>query len=135
MQKVSQKNANHSEKPPVLHFFGGLLTAFCITAIVFIIYALLLTYTEISENQIPLVVALTTIVCVIVAGFDAARSAAKMGIVWGAGAGLAYAVILLALSAVVNRGISADSRTFLLIILSLAGGAAGGIISANVRKK
>ncbi|MCL2351862.1 MAG: TIGR04086 family membrane protein [Firmicutes bacterium] len=112
----------------------GVLIAYCITAIVFLAYAVLITYTSMSENYLSVVSAGTTIVAVIVAGFDAARGARSRGWLWGIAAGAVYALILLLIMSVVQKGFYYDSRTVTLIILALSGGGLGGVIGINFRK-
>jgi len=113
---------------------SGVLIAYAITCIVFIGYAILLTYSNVSENNISLIVTITSIVSVIVAGFDSAKGAAGRGWLWGMIAGLVYAVILLAIMTWVQRGFNMDSRATTLLILSVAGGGLGGVIGINFKK-
>ena len=113
---------------------SGVLVAYAITCIVFIAYAILLTYTNVSEANISLIVTITSIVAVVVAGFDAAKGANSKGWLWGMIAGVFYAVILLSIMTWVQRGFSMDSRATTLLILSIAGGGLGGVIGINFKK-
>lgn len=113
---------------------SGVLIAYAITCIVFIGYAILLTYTNVTENNISLIVTITSIIAVIVAGFDAAKGAAGKGWLWGMIAGFVYGVILLAIMTWVQRGFNMDSRAATLMILSIAGGGLGGVIGINFKK-
>ena len=113
----------------------GVLAAYAITAIIFLAYAMLITYTDMSEKNIPIVVAVTTLIAVVTAGYDAARGAGKGGWLWGMGAGTIYIVILAAIMMAVLKDYSIDSRTVLLIALAIAGGGLGGIVGINVKTK
>jgi len=114
--------------------FSGVAIGYAITCLVFISYALLLTYTSTTEENIPLVVTLTTIVSVLVAGFDAARSASSKGWLWGIIAGFTYALLLVGIMSWIQQALIMDSRTVTLLILSLAGGGLGGVIGINLKK-
>jgi len=114
---------------------GGTLVAFAITCTVLIGYAMLITYSTFTGENLPLVVTLTCLASVIVAGFDAAKGAQSKGWLWGIIAGSVYAVILTAIGVWVNRGFVMDTRTATLIILSLAGGGLGGVLGINLRGK
>ena len=114
--------------------FTGVVIGYAITCLVFISYALLLTYTNITEENISLVVTLTSIVSVLVAGFDAARGATSKGWLWGIVAGFMYAVILVVLMSWIQQSLILDSRAITLLILSLAGGGLGGVIGINLKK-
>jgi putative membrane protein (TIGR04086 family) len=80
----------------------------------------------------PLVVTVTCLIAVIVAGFDAAKGAESRGWLWGITAGFVYAVILAVIGVWLNKGFVVDSRTVTLGILSLAGGGFGGVFGINV---
>jgi putative membrane protein (TIGR04086 family) len=112
---------------------SGVLIAYAITCVIFIGYAILLTYSNVSEKNISLVVTITCIISVIVAGFDASRGAAGKGWLWGMIAGALYAVILCAIMMWVQKTLTIDSRGVTLLILSLAGGGLGGIIGINMK--
>ena len=112
----------------------GVLMAFAITCVVFLAYALLITYTNMSERNLPIVVAVTTFLSVMVAGFDAAKGATQRGWMWGMGAGLIYVLILAILMIVLLPTFAVDGRTFTVVVLGLAGGGLGGMLGINLKK-
>lgn len=114
--------------------FSGVMIGYAITCLVFITYAILLTYTDMTETNISLVVTITSIVSVLVAGFDSARGATSKGWLWGLIAGLIYGIILVAIMTWIEKRLIIDSRTISLLILSLAGGGLGGVIGINLKK-
>lgn len=114
---------------------SGILMACAVTIIVFIGYSLLITYSGVTEKNIPVVVVITSIASVIIAGFDAARGAEKNGWLWGIVAGVIYAVILLLVGFAVSKGIRFDSRTVTLLAVSIAGGGLGGVLGINVKAR
>ncbi|MDR2650296.1 MAG: TIGR04086 family membrane protein [Clostridiales bacterium] len=113
---------------------SGVLVGYAITCIIFLGYSMLITYTSLTEDKMPLVVAGATLISVIVAGFDAARGAENKGWFWGIVAGLIYALILLIIMTLVLKGFTVDSRTVTVLVLSLAGGGLGGVVGINFRK-
>ena len=110
---------------------SGVLVGYAITCIIFLGYSLLLTYTSLTDDKMPLVVAGATLISVIVAGFDAAKGAENKGWFWGIVAGFVYAVILMLIMTLVLRNFTVDSRTATVLVLSLAGGGLGGVIGIN----
>ena len=110
---------------------SGVLVGYAITCIIFLGYSILITYTSLTDDKMPLVVAGATLVSVIVAGFDAAKGAENKGWFWGIMAGFIYAVILLIIMTLVLKNFSVDSRTATVLVLSLAGGGLGGVIGIN----
>lgn len=132
--KMGEVFSNMEFKLQAKSLFTGVVIGYAITCLVFISYALLLTYTAITEENISLVVTLTTIVSVLVAGFDAARGASSKGWLWGIVAGFSYAVILVGIMSWIQQSLILDSRAITLLILSLAGGGLGGVIGINLKK-
>ncbi|MDR3240437.1 MAG: TIGR04086 family membrane protein [Clostridiales bacterium] len=128
------KTEVRTESSRVSSLISGVLVGYAITCIVFIVYSMLITYTSLTEEKTSMVVAATTLASVIVAGFDAARGASTRGWFWGIMAGLAYAIILVVLMAIVMKGLFYDSRTTTILVLSLAGGGLGGVIGINFKK-
>ena len=113
----------------------GVLMGYAITCIVFLGYSMLITYTGMTERNLPTVVAVTTLLSVVVAGFDAAKGADNRGWLWGMGAGLVYILILTGLMMGVLQRFAVDTRTVTSIILALAGGGMGGILGINMKKR
>jgi len=121
-------------KSQIKHLIWGVLMGYAITCIVFLAYAMLITYTQMSERNLPTVVAITTLLSVMVAGFDAAKGAPSRGWMWGMIAGAVYVAILAIIMVVMLPGFFVDGRTATVIVLSVAGGGLGGILGINVRR-
>ena len=125
----------HSKGRQVKALVIGVLMGYAITCIVFLGYSMLITYTGMTERNLPTVVAITTLLSVMVAGFDAAKGADNRGWLWGMGAGLIYILILTGLMMGVLQRFAVDTRTVTSIMLALAGGGMGGILGINMRKR
>ena len=121
-------------KSQIKHMITGVLIAYAITAITLLAYAMLVTYTDMSERNLPTIVAITTILAVMVAGFDAAKGAPSRGWLWGMGAGFIYVVIMVIIMVAVLPSFAVDSHTLLTTILGIAGGGLGGILGINLKK-
>ena len=121
-------------KSQIKQLIIGVLMGYAITSIVFLAYAMLITYTQMSERNLPVVVAVTTLLSVMIAGFDAAKGAAQRGWLWGMAAGFIYVAILSIIMIVMLPGFIVDGRTVTVVVLSIAGGGLGGILGINIRK-
>ncbi|MCL1843458.1 MAG: TIGR04086 family membrane protein [Defluviitaleaceae bacterium] len=121
-------------KTQMKHMVVGILMAYAITSIVFLGYAMLITYTNVSERSLPTVVAITTVLSVMVAGFDAARGATNRGWLWGMVAGFVYVLIMAAIMVLMLPVFSVDMRTVTVSVLGIAGGGLGGILGINLKK-
>lgn len=116
------------------HLAFGVLMAYAITCIVFLAFAMLVTYTDMSERSLPMVVAVTTFLSVMVAGFDAAKGAHQKGWLWGMGAGLAYVIIMALIMVSMLPTFAVDGRTVTVVVLGIAGGGLGGILGINLKR-
>ena len=131
LSSITERGAGQSQ---IKMLAIGVLMGYAITCIIFLGYSLLITYTSMSERNLPVVVALTTIISVMVAGFDAAKGAAHKGWLWGMGAGFVYVLILAIIMMTVVNGFAVDGRTITVLVLSIAGGGLGGVLGINVKK-
>ncbi|MCL2699192.1 MAG: TIGR04086 family membrane protein [Defluviitaleaceae bacterium] len=113
---------------------SGVLIGYAITCIVFLGYAMLITYSNFTGQGLPLVVTVTSLAAVLIAGFDAARGAESRGWLWGLIAGFVYILILICIGAWVNNSFQADLRTITLFVLALAGGGLGGMFGINFKR-
>ena len=105
-----------------------------ITAVVFIIYAILLTYSGVTEKNTQLIVMLTTVIAVVTAGTKTAMAAENKGWLYGMLSGFLYAVIMIMLGVVLSPEVSFNMKTVTILVLSIAGGGLGGIIGINIKK-
>lgn len=134
--KKTMKFKEFQEISPMINTLKGVAIAYAITIIVFIAYAILLTYTQLTEKQIPIVVTITTIISVIVAGYDSGKTANSKGWLWGMTAGLIYAVILVIIGVLTTKGnIKIEFSTVAMMIMTVAGGGLGGMIGINHKIK
>ena len=116
------------------HLVIGILMAYALTSIVFLGFAMMVTYTNMSERNLPTVVAVTTFLSVMVAGFDAARAATHRGLLWGMLAGFIYVLIMAAVMAILLPTFTITGQTFVITALGIAGGGLGGILGINLKK-
>lgn len=131
-EKKSIRFKELKEISPMINILKAVMIAYAITVIVFIGYALLLTYTEMTEKYISIVVIVTTIVSVVVAGYDSARAVSSKGWLWGMTAGLIYAVISIIIGVVSMKGkIKIEFSTVAMLFMSICGGGLGGMIGIN----
>ncbi len=132
--ELSKKLVTDEKDNRITKLIMGVLVGYAITCIIFLGYSMLITYTSLTEDKIPLVVAATSLISVIVAGFDAAKGAENKGWFWGIMAGLIYAIILVMIMSLVLKGFYFDTRTATIIVLSIAGGGLGGVVGINFKK-
>ena len=126
----TQKALNGSR---ALCLIRGMAVAFAITCIIFIGFGILLTYTELSEESLPLVSLVCTAISAAAAGYDWAACMQKKGILWGLAAGAVYTVLLYLVTGLASDQFTLQLSGIMTLIVALAGGAVGGILGVNRR--
>lgn len=112
-------------------FFKGVIWALCLTFLLLAICSVILTYTSVSEDIIPLLSLLCAAASVIVGGSMAAKSAVSRGYLKGACCGVIYILVLYLIASLISEKFIFTSHTALLFIMGVALGALGGIIGIN----
>lgn len=123
--------ANNS---PLSALLKGVLTSFILTFIVFTVYAILLTYTSLQENNVNVVMLVSTAISCILCGFITGRKASSKGILWGTLSGFIYIAIMLLISISTVGSFSFSPKMLINIGLALCCGALGGVIGINTNK-
>ncbi|MCD7777572.1 MAG: TIGR04086 family membrane protein [Clostridiales bacterium] len=126
------KSCEEKGKNPVLAVVLSVGAAYLITAVIFIIYAVLLTYTGLSEKYMQTVVTAAVGVSSAAGGFVCGRSVKKRGIVWGVLTGVMYGVIMIIGGSCVNPDFVPGGKTLLIVLVSLCGGGLGGVLGINL---
>ena len=130
-EKKPKKKKEAAQKDRILCFVKGIAVAFAITCIIFIGYGILLTYTDLSEDTLPLVSMVCTAISAAAAGYDWAVCMKEKGLLWGMGAGLVYTVLLYLITGISSGGFTLELSGLMTVAVALAAGAAGGILGVN----
>ena len=109
----------------------GMAVAFAITCIIFIGFGILLTYTDLSEESLPLVSLVCTALSSAAAGYDWAACMQKKGILWGMAAGAVYTVLLYLVTSLASDRFGLELSSIMTLAVALAGGAVGGVLGVN----
>ena len=130
-EKKTKKKKETAQKSRSLCFVRGMAVAFAITCIIFIGYGILLTYTDLSEETLPLVSMVCTAISAAAAGYDWAACMKEKGLLWGGAAGGVYTVLLYLLTSISSGNFMLAFSGLMTLAVALAGGAAGGILAVN----
>lgn len=112
-------------------FLRGMGVAYAITCIIFIGFGILLTYTSLSEESLPMVSLICTALSAAAAGYDWAACKKKKGLLWGALAGVVYAVLLYLITSLAADHFSLELSGMMTLAVAAAGGTIGGILGVN----
>lgn len=114
-----------------IKIFKGLLISFAITLIGILIFALILTYSNISESTIPIVIIAISFISILIGSTISTRKISKNGMINGGIIGGIYVTILYLISSIVSTGFSINIYTIFMIILGIIAGLVGGILGIN----
>lgn len=118
---------------PIISLLKGIVISYILTAAVFLIYALLITYTDVTEDHISTTALITTAAVCIICGFITARSAESRGLIWGVLSGILYVVLLLITGFLLIPAFMPTSKFLIMSALAAAAGGLGGIIGINLK--
>lgn len=111
----------------------GSVIAVFISLILLFIFAMLLTYTNISENTInPVIIVITGISILIGSGISTLKIR-KNGLLNGGLVGLIYVLTIYLISGVTGSGFGVNIYTIIMMFTCIISGMIGGIIGVNLR--
>ena len=109
----------------------GCITSICITLISLIIYACFLTFTSISEDTIPTVTIIISMISILIGSSICISKVKKNGIVNGIMISIIYIGIIYFFSSIMQGDFGLNIKSIIMIITSIISGATGGIIGVN----
>ena len=133
-ENILQGN-NDNLKANIIRIIKGSLLSIIVSVIFLIVFAMLLTYTSLSENTItPIVLAIVGL-SILLGSYLSTKKINKKGILNGAMVGVIYMLILYIISSVIFMDFSINASSIIMIICGIIAGIIGGIIGVNTNKK
>lgn len=114
-------------------FLKGVLFAAVFTVAVFLIAALILSYTPMSEGTIPYISFVTEFIGAAVAAFVPAKKAGRNGAFTGVICGFLYILFIWLVASLCADGFYIGKHILIMLGLSLIAGAIGGILGVNLK--
>lgn len=124
---AKEKNKN------VINLIRGTIISILLTIIFLMIYAALLSYTNISEDTMTPVILVITGVCILIGSSISSINLKKQGMIKGGLVGLIYVLFLYIISSIFLSGFALTSKTIWMIIIGIVTGMIGGIIGINMK--
>lgn len=122
-KRVSEKQCNGIVK--------GMAVAYAITCIFFIGYGILITYTSVPFENLPIVALVTTAISCVFVGYDWVLCTKGRGLIIGALAGISYTLILFVITFLANNSFSIGFSKMATLLVAILAGCIGGIFGAN----
>lgn len=133
-ENILQGN-NDNLKANIIRIIKGSLLSIIVSAIFLIVFAMLLTYTSLSENTITPVVLAIVGLSILLGSYLSTKKINKKGILNGAMVGIIYMLILYIISSVIFMDFSINASSIIMIICGIIAGIIGGIVGVNTNKK
>lgn len=115
----------------IVKIVKGITYSFIVTLISIFIFSVILTYTNVSEGIVPIVIIVLTFISILIGTIISMRKISKNGMINGAIIGGMYVVLLYLISSILNTGFTMNVYTIIMIVLGIVSGIIGGIIAVN----
>lgn len=121
------------EKKNINFILRGVIFSIILSCILLIIFAAILTYTDISEEYINIVSIIISSVSICIGGIIASIKIRKNGLLNGALVGGIYMGILYLLSSIITSNYQLNIEGIILVIVGIVLGIFGGVIGVNIK--
>lgn len=122
-----------NENKNIFIIIKGSIIALISTIIMLTIYALILSYTNVSENSMVAVIMTIIGMSILISSSLSNLKIKKKGIFNGAIIGLIYILGIYLISSIITGVFSLNSNSIIMIIVSILTGMIGGIIGVNIK--
>lgn len=129
MEKVKQSGI----KINAIKICKGSIFSIIISGVSLIIFASILTSTDIKESTIPSVVIIISLISILIGSSISSRKIKRKGIVNGAIVGTIYISIIYILSSILITGFSLNLYSTIMIVGAIIAGMIGGIVGVNIK--
>lgn len=126
MVKVSENNSNS-----IVRILKGSAISILASLVLLIIFAAVLTYTNINENTMPTVIIIVTAFSILIGSQLTTSKIKKNGIINGALVGFIYILFLYLISSIITKNFSLNNYSIIMMTTSVVIGGIGGIIGVN----
>ena len=126
MVNVKENNSNG-----IVIILKGSLISIIATIVLLMIFAAVLTYSNINENSMPTVIIVATALCILVGSQITTSKIKRNGIVNGALVGAIYILALYLISSIISKDFSLNIYSIIMMATSILIGGIGGIIGVN----
>lgn len=126
------KASADSKKIDFIRILKGVVRAYLFTLFLFLILALLIYFTSVSESIIPKAVIIISAFSIFLSGIDVTRNIDSMGWLHGGLIGFLYIAILLMLSFLIVRSFYFKWNIAIDLFLGFLTGVLAGILGVNI---
>ena len=111
----------------------GIIISLIITLSSIFILAIILTYSNLSENFISPIIIGVTAISILIGTSISTIKLSKNGILNGGIIGGIYIILIYLISSIINVGFEVNMQSIIMIIASVIAGMIGGIVGVNIK--
>lgn len=111
----------------------GTVIGLLVTIMLILIFTIILTYTKLSEDRIPLINSIIMILGITTGSIFTSRKAEKNGWIFGGVTGILYFIIIFILSIIFIKNYAFDKYFIFKGLVALSTGIIGGMIGINIK--
>lgn len=116
----------------MIRIIKGSILSIIISVLLLLIYAIILTYTTISENTMTAVLITISGISILIGSSISSFKIKKQGMLNGALVGLIYMLALYLTSSMLLTGFSINTSSIIMMLIGTLTGIIGGIIGVNL---
>ena len=129
--KKSMEKTDKLNNKNYINILKGLGIAFIITFIFLLILAIVLTYTNASEDIINPTIITITAISILIGSSISNMKIKKNGLINGGIVGGLYIILIYLFSSILNESFTLTIQSIVMIVIGIAFGVLGGIIGVN----
>ncbi|HOJ09022.1 MAG TPA: TIGR04086 family membrane protein [Clostridiales bacterium] len=131
-KSLQKKSSSSDEQLKLTILLKGVILAYIITIPFFILFSLILSYTNFPENYISTAVTSVTIISVLISSTSVSRNIKNKGLFSGAFIGFFYMFILYIINGIVFKNYSITRHLITMTFICILTGSVGGIMGVNI---
>ncbi len=116
----------------MIRVMKGSIFAIVISLVLLLIYASILTHTNVSETTMTPVVITIAGISILIGSSISSFNIKKQGMVNGALVGICYILFIYILSSILLSGFNIDAKAIAMMVVGIIAGMVGGIIGVNL---
>ncbi len=119
---------------PITSIFKSILFSYALSAILFLIFSFLITYTKVPYSIITPVSIIITLLSILTASIANGRKSSEKGWLTGCITGFLYMIILYIIGSIIFKNPAISGNGIVMIIAGIFAGTLGSIIGINNKK-
>lgn len=120
---------------PIATILKNILISYGISLVLFLIFAFIITYTDVSYSIITPLSVTITLISIMIASFISGQKSTEKGWLTGCITGFLYMLILYIIGCIIFKNAGINGNGIIMIIVGIFAGALGSIIGINNKKR